>query len=259
MFPRQRPRAAIVDLDGTIVNSVDAHARAWVAAFREAGYDVSIDQVRSLLGMSGEQMLTYLLGVPADAEVARRIQSARADIFRSRFLGKVAPFVGARALLERMRRQEIRITVATTNEAREARSILEAGRVADLIDEVVTPEDVRRCGPEWDLVHTAIRYSGAQRDATVLLGDTPFDVEAGRRAGTPVIAFRCGGWGDAALVGATAIYDDPRDLLTHYNASPLYPAALELRPQPASPSASPPQPAPQPARHDAAMRIARAM
>lgn len=230
MLRRQRPRAAIVDLDGTIVNSVDAHARAWVAAFREAGYDISIDQVRSLLGMAGDQMLSYLLGVPADGDLARRILESRAEIFRQRFLGKVTPFVGARALLERMKRQEMRITVATTNSDEEAAALLDVGRIADLVDEVVTPQDVQRYGPECDLVETAIRYSGAPRDGVVLLGDTPFDVEAGRRAGATVIAFRSGGWGDAALVGATAIYDDPRDLLTHYHRSPLALPALELPP-----------------------------
>lgn len=230
MVRKQRPRAAIVDLDGTIVNSVDAHARAWVAAFRESGYDVSIDQVRSLLGMPGDQMLVYLLGVPAGSDVARRILDTRADIFRSRFLAKVTPFVGARALLERMKRQEMRVTVATANNEREAAALLAAGRVADLIDEVVTPEDVQRYGPDGDLVQTAIRYAGSPRDGVILLGDTPFDVEAGRRAGATVVAFRCGGWGDAALVGASAIYDDPRDLLTNYNRSPLAAPALELRP-----------------------------
>lgn len=231
MVRKQRPRAAIVDLDGTIVNSVDAHARAWVAAFRESGYDVSIDQVRSLLGMPGDQMLAYLLGVPATSDVARRILSTRAEIFRNRFLAKVTPFVGARTLLERMKRQELRITVVTDNDEREAAALLAAGRVADLIDEVVTPEDVQRYGPEGgDLVETAMRYAGSPRDGVILLGDTPFDVEAGRRAGATVVAFRCGGWGDAALVGASAIYDDPRDLLANYNRSPLAAPPLELRP-----------------------------
>lgn len=223
MFRQQRPRAAIVDLDGTLVNSVDAHARAWVAAFREAGFDVSIDQVRSLLGMPPDQLLAHLIGLPRNSDDAKSILRSRAEIFRTRFLGKIAPFLGARALLEKLKRQDTRITVAASNSESEASGLLVVAGVADLVDEVVTADDARRFTPEADLIQVAIRYAGSPRDATIVLGDTPFDVESGRRAGASVIAFRCGGWGDAALVGATAIYDDPRDLLNHFGSSPFCP------------------------------------
>lgn len=223
MFRKPRPRAAIVDLDGTLVNSVDAHARAWVAAFREAGFDVSIDQVRSLLGMPPDQLLVHLLGLPRSSEDAKAILRSRAEIFRTRFLGKITPFVGARALLEKLKRQDTRVTIAASNSESEASGLLVVAGVADLVDEVVTADDARRFAPDSDLIQVAIRYAGSPRDTTIVLGDTPFDVESGRRAGASVIAFRCGGWGDAALVGATAIYDDPRDLLNHFSSSPFCP------------------------------------
>ena len=235
MFRKQRPRAAIVDLDGTLVNSVDAHARAWVAAFREGGYDVSIDQVRSLLGMPPDQLLAHLVGLPRHSEESKAILRTRAEIFQQRYLGKITPFLGARALLEKIRRQDCRITVAASNSEAEAASLLVVAGVADLVDEVVTADDAQRFTPDADLVQVAIRYAGSPRDATVVIGDTPFDVESGRRAGASVIAFRCGGWGDAALVGASAIYDDPRDLLNHFTTSPFCPpATVEYRPRPVS-------------------------
>lgn len=111
--------------------------------------------------------------------------------------------------------------VATSAQRNELQPILDSAGIADCIDAAATSDDARRSKPNEDIVIAALKKAGVARDRAVMLGDTPYDVEAAHRAGVAAIAVRCSGWNDRALAGAAAIYDDPADLLAHFNVSLL--------------------------------------
>jgi len=111
--------------------------------------------------------------------------------------------------------------VATSAKDEELNGLLKAAEVEDLINEKATASDAKRSKPDPDIVEAAIQESGVSSSNAVMIGDTPYDIEAAIRAGVRIIAFRSGGWDDESLKGAAQIYDGPADLLTQYDASLL--------------------------------------
>jgi HAD superfamily hydrolase (TIGR01509 family) len=212
--------AVILDMDGTLLDSNDAHVRAWVEALREHGREVSEEQIRPWVGMGGDNLLPAAVGISRASAEGRRIAETRGEIFRS-CLPRLKPFPGVRPLLERMRRDGLKLVVATSSPADEVGKAVEIVGAGDLLDDVTSAGDTARSKPDPDVVHAALRLVGVSAGDAIMLGDTPYDVQAAGQAGVPVIAFRCGGFRDQDLQGAIAIYDGPADLLAHYDESPL--------------------------------------
>jgi phosphoglycolate phosphatase-like HAD superfamily hydrolase len=216
-----RPRApggalhtVLLDVDGTLIDSNDAHARAWVDALRAHGYVVPFEQVRPLIGMGGDKLLPELTGLDPDSGDAARIGATRSELFLGRELPTLRPTRGARALLEHLLARRLELVVATSAKSNEVSALLEQAGVADLIELASSADDAARSKPNPDIVRAALRMSGSHAAHSVLLGDTPYDIDAATRSRVPTIALRCGGWwSDDALKGAVGIYDDPGQLL----------------------------------------------
>ena len=225
----QTPRApgsalhtVLLDIDGTLIDSNDAHARAWVDSLRAHGYVVPFEQVRPLIGMGGDKVLPMLTGLDPESAEADRMAATRSELFLERELPTLRPTRGARALLEHMLGAGLELTVATSAKDDEVRALLEQAGVSDLIQLASSADDAERSKPDPDIVQAALRLSRSQAAHSAMLGDTPYDVEAAARARVPAIALRCGGWwDDAAFAQAAAIYDDPADLLAQFDESPL--------------------------------------
>lgn len=200
-------RAVLLDVDGTLVDSNDAHARAWVDAFAEAGFAVPFERVRPLIGMGGDQIVPLLTGRSDE-----RISDRRSAIFRERYLSTVKPFPGSRALVERIRARGLRVVVATSANEEDARPLLDVAGIPDLVDAKTTSDDAERSKPHADVICAALERAGVGADEAVLIGDTRYDVEAASRAGVRTIAVRCGGSSDEELRGSIAIYDGPAEL-----------------------------------------------
>jgi HAD superfamily hydrolase (TIGR01509 family) len=215
----------IFDVDGTLVDSNDAHARAWVEAFAEAGHPVPFERVRRLIGMGGDQLLPEAAGLSAEAEPGRSIAKRRGEIFEQKFLPQLRPLPGARELVARLRHDGYRLGVASSAQPAELEPLLRLAGVEDLLRERTSAGDVEESKPEPDIVLAALRKLRLGPSAAVMIGDTPYDVEAARRAGVALIAFRSGGWSDPDLRGALAVYDGPADLLARIESSPLRRAA----------------------------------
>ncbi|MFL5619412.1 MAG: HAD family hydrolase [Gemmatimonadaceae bacterium] len=220
--PGSALRTVLLDLDGTLIDSNDGHARTWVDSLRAHGYVVPFEQVRPLIGMGGDKLLPALTGLDPESGEAERISATRSELFLDRELPTLRPTRGARALLEHMLGGGLELVVATSAKEDEVRALLEQTGVADLIQLASSADEAERSKPDPDIVQAALRLSGSQAAHSAMLGDTPYDVEAAARSRVPAIALRCGGWwDDSALSGATAIYDDPADLLAHFEESPL--------------------------------------
>lgn len=212
-------KGVIFDVDGTLVDSNDAHAKSWVETFAEAGYDVPFHVVRPLIGMGGDKLLPQTIGVGNESDEGKKLTKRRSEIFREKYLPRLQPLKGSRDLVKRVRSDGLKAIVATSAKDEELRGLLKAAQVEDLMEEKATASDAKRSKPDPDIIHAAIEESGVGHSELVMIGDTPYDIEAATRAQLTAIAFRSGGWTDQALKGAAEIYDGPADLLAHYESS----------------------------------------
>lgn len=214
-------RGVILDVDGTLIDSNDAHAHAWVDAFTEAGIQVDYEQVRRLIGKGGDKLMPEVSGIEKDSEQGKHIADRRREIFSARYLSTLKPFPGTRDLLVRMRDAGLKLVVASSAEGEELEQLLKVAQVEDLIEEQASSSDADESKPDPDIVQAAIKDSGFRPDELLMLGDTPYDIEAATRAGVRTVALRAGGWQDQELAGAIAVYQDPADLLTRFDESPF--------------------------------------
>jgi HAD superfamily hydrolase (TIGR01509 family) len=213
-------RGVLLDIDGTLVQSNDAHAHAWVRALDEHGYRIAFETVRPLIGMGGDKLLPAVCGVDAESKEGKRISESRATIFLRDYLPHLRPTAGANQLLQLLKARDFQLAVASSAKKNELDPLLKICDADEVIEGATSSDDADRSKPDPDIVHAALGHLGLPADQVALLGDTPYDVEAGRKAGIRVIALRCGGWTDADLK-ADAVFDDPADLAEHLDQSPL--------------------------------------
>jgi HAD superfamily hydrolase (TIGR01509 family) len=201
-------RAVLLDIDGTLLDSNDAHALAWQRALAEQGYTVDFLRIRKLIGMGSDKVVPLLTGLAAEDPRAERLQERRGEIFRCELLPRLRPFPKARELLEGLGRRKVLRGAATSASKDDLKALLERAGVSDLMDTTVSSDDVDRSKPDPDIVATALEKTHRRPHEAVLVGDTPYDVAAARRAGVRAIAVRSGRWSDGDLRDAMVIFDD---------------------------------------------------
>jgi phosphoglycolate phosphatase-like HAD superfamily hydrolase len=215
-------RCAVFDIDGTLLDGNEARTLAWLEALRDAGYvGVRPQTLRRLIGLGPEQVLALAVGVRHDSRIGREILARRSLLFRRHYLPAIQPFFHVRELVERVAGDGILVAVLAPEPADEVDDLLQVAGIGDLVQVRVTGADALRPIPNPDGLRLAAERAGATRQATLLVGDTPYDVEAGWNAGVGVVALRSGGWGELDLGGALAIYGGAAHLLAEYDASPL--------------------------------------
>jgi HAD superfamily hydrolase (TIGR01549 family) len=209
----------ILDVDGTLVDSNDAHARAWVQAFAERGITAAYARVRRAIGMGGDKLMPIVSGIEEESPEGKAIADSRARIFQEEFLPTLRPFPRTRDLVERLKGDGYTLAIASSAKDDELHPLLELARVADLIPHRASSDAADNSKPDPDIVTAALKRTGCGAGAAIMIGDTPYDVEAATRAGIATVAFACGGWGREDLRGAVEIYQDAADLLARYDES----------------------------------------
>lgn len=216
------PGGVIFDVDGTLVDSNDAHAAAWLDALKEFGFsDVRYETIRRMIGMGGDKILPDLTGLAEHDERGAKLLERRKQIFLSQYMPQLKAFPMARELVERVKLEGMLAVVASSANKKELTPLLRIARVNELMDSTTSSDDAEESKPAPDIVQAAVAKSGLDAAQLIMVGDTPYDVKAAKGAGVPIIAVRCGGWDDRALAGAVAIYDDPQDLLRKFDTSHL--------------------------------------
>ncbi len=218
MLPIQ---GVILDVDGTLVDSNDAHAHAWLEALGENGLNVPFEKVRRLIGKGGDKLLAEVSGIKEDSAEGKKISKRRQEIFKKSYLPSLQPTPGAKDLLQHMRKAGLKLVVASSAKKDELTPLLRVCGAEKLIEDQTSSDDAENSKPDPDIVHAALKQIGLAPKKVLMLGDTPYDVEAAEKAGIRTVAVRCGGWDDKGLAGAAAVYADPADLLAHYQSSPF--------------------------------------
>jgi HAD superfamily hydrolase (TIGR01549 family) len=214
-------RGVLLDVDGTFIDSNDAHTHAWIEAMGMEGYQVAFEKVRPLIGMGADKVLPAVLGIAKETAEGKRISQHRKDIFKQRYLPHLKAFPKTLDLLERM--QGLKLIIATTAEPDELQGLLAliGPNASTLFADAVTAHEAKKSKPDGDVVQAALERSGYRPDELVMIGDTAYDIEAAAKVGIQTIAFHSGGWSDKDLAQAIARYDGPADLLARYETSVL--------------------------------------
>jgi HAD superfamily hydrolase (TIGR01509 family) len=205
---------AVLDVDGTLVDSNYQHALAWYRAFRSLEETFPVWRIHRRIGMGGDRLVAALGGDDLEARIG---DEARARWVREAdpLMAEVAPLPGARELIEALKNRGHRVVLASSGKPHHVERALDLLDVRDLVDGWTTSADVESTKPAPDLLFVALEKIGEPRDApSVVVGDSVYDVEAAKTAGMPAIVVRSGGFGDDELraAGAAAIYDTPADL-----------------------------------------------
>jgi beta-phosphoglucomutase-like phosphatase (HAD superfamily) len=219
-------RAVIFDVDGTLIDSVDLHAEAWVEALRHFGIAVPFRAMRHEIGKGGDQLLPVFVPAERLAREESTISGFRSDLFKRDYLPRVRPFAGVPTLFEALRGAGQTVALASSGKADEVARYAEIAGIATLVDVTVTADDAERSKPEPDIFAAALaKLAPLRAEECVVVGDTPWDGIAAGRAGIPFVGVLSGGFPEAELraAGAVAIFRDPEDMLAGYAASPLAP------------------------------------
>lgn len=214
-------KAVFFDIDGTLIDSNDAHTRAWVHTLQEHGRSVTYEQIRRLIGKGSDKVFAEVLGIESDSALAQEITKDRTQLLLRSFIPNLNPTPGARLLVQRMRSEGLRLVIASSS-GKELPALLAQADLQDLLDTAVSSDEAKESKPDGDIIEVALQKAGVQPREAIMIGDTPYDIAAAKAAGVKCIALRCGGyWDDAAFSDAAAIFDDPETLLRHWADSPL--------------------------------------
>ena len=214
-------KAVLFDVDGTLVDSNDAHATAWVKAFNEHGVKVDPIEVRRSIGMGGDKLMPRVSRIEEASDLGEKIAARRGEIFKQELLPGLRRFPDADRLVAEISRRGLTSVAASSAKEDELKELLGIAGAASLMDASTSSDDADQSKPAPDIVHAALQRAQVDPTQAVMIGDTPYDIAAARQAGVRVIAFRSGGWLDPDLTGAIEIYDGPWDLLARLDQSVL--------------------------------------
>ncbi|HVX54338.1 HAD family hydrolase [Nocardioides sp.] len=209
-----RAQVALLDIDGTLLDSTYHHALAWARAFAEVGHPVPVWRLHRRIGMGGDRIVTEILGAELAEEVGEEV-SSRWEAAYDEVIGATRLLPGARELLDGLRAAGLEVVLASSSIPKHAEHALRLLVADDRADAWTTAEDAAESKPHPELLEAALDRT--RGDRAVMIGDATWDAIAAARVGVPTIGLRCGGFGEAELraAGAVAVYDDPADLLAH--------------------------------------------
>jgi HAD superfamily hydrolase (TIGR01549 family) len=216
----QVPPAAILDIDGTLVDTNYQHALAWYRAFRQSGIVLPLWRIHRHIGMGGDQLVEALAGADVDEEKGEDIRAAEGPLYLAQ-IEEVEPLEGARELIRDLKQRGHRVVLASSAKADEVDHYLDLLEARDVADDWTTSEDVETTKPEPDLVVAAIEKAGG--DGAVMVGDSTWDCEAARRADIPSVGVLTGGFSEQELrdAGAGQVFDSIEALRRALEETPL--------------------------------------
>jgi phosphoglycolate phosphatase-like HAD superfamily hydrolase len=217
------PKAAIFDLDGTLLDSVDLHALAWHEAMMKFGHDVSFEQARSQIGKGGDKLIPEFLSEDAQRDHGMELEEWRGKRFKTEYLSLVRPFSAVPDLLRRVRDAGLRIAIGSSAKKDELDKYLDIARIVDMVDVKTSSEDAEESKPAPDIFEVVLERLGLEGRDAVAIGDSPYDAEAAGKAKISTTGVLCGGFTEASLraAGCVEVYPGPAALFARFQHSLL--------------------------------------
>ena len=222
---------AIFDIDGTLLDSVDLHARAWQDAFAYFGHRFEFGDIRAQIGKGGDQLLPVFLSPSQVADIGDKLQEYRGSLFKERYLQQVKPFPDVPPLIGRLKAAGIKVSLASSAKGDEIDAYVRIAGIEGMVDAATSSDDAERSKPHPDIFAATLKRLGdPPADSVIALGDTPYDAQAAGKFGVRTIGMLCGGFAEADLrkAGCIAIYRDPADLLQNFDTSPFIKQPAQL-------------------------------
>jgi HAD superfamily hydrolase (TIGR01509 family) len=216
-------KAVIFDVDGTLIDSVDLHARAWQDIFFRYGVKTDFQKVRDQIGKGGDKLMKVFLSKDQIELQGKEIEAERAKLFKGEYLPQVKPFPALRGLFERLRENGVKIAIASSAKGDELRAYTKITGIGPFLAEHTSADDVSNSKPDPDIFLSAQKKLGIDPRNIIAIGDTQYDAESAGKAGMATIGLLCGGSDAEKLraAGCIALYRDPADLLARYDTSPI--------------------------------------
>jgi HAD superfamily hydrolase (TIGR01549 family) len=212
--------AAILDIDGTLVDTNYHHAISWYRAFRDHGITPPVWRIHRHIGMGGDQLVAAVGGDQVEERLGDQVRAAEKDHYM-RLIGEVAAFDGARELLADLKDRGHQVVLASSAKPDEVDAYLDLLDARELTDDWTSAEDVGTTKPAPDVVQVAIRKAGIEQ--AVMVGDSVWDCQAAERAGIPAIAILTGGFSEQELrgAGAVAVFESLGELRRRLDQTPF--------------------------------------
>jgi HAD superfamily hydrolase (TIGR01509 family) len=206
----------IFDIDGTLIDSNEQHALAWFHSFRIFDKQISLKQIRSQMGKGGDQLLPEFLTRKEVEQIGEKISELHLAIFKARYLAQIKAFAGVAKLFREIRKRGGTIALASSSKQEEVETFVKIAKIENLADQVTSSDDAQSSKPQPDILHAAMRkLRNPNKNKTIMIGDSPFDALAARKAGIKMIGLECGGFSGTVLRrnGCAAVYENPMHLL----------------------------------------------
>jgi HAD superfamily hydrolase (TIGR01509 family) len=213
---------AILDIDGTLVDTNYHHALAWYRAFRDHGIVLALWRIHRHIGMGSDQLIEALTDARTEAQQGDQIRASETDIYM-KLIDEVATMDGARELIEKLKDRGHSVVLASSAKRDEVDHYLDLLDARELADDWTTSADVESTKPAPDLVRVALERARGSSDDAVMVGDTPWDIHAARHAGVGTLAVRTGGFGVDELreAGAVDVFESVSELGARLDETPL--------------------------------------
>jgi HAD superfamily hydrolase (TIGR01549 family) len=212
--------AALLDVDGTLIDTNYHHTLAWFRAFKQHGLVLPVWRIHRAIGMGGDELVPALVGKEADAEKGDDIRDTRDSLYQE-LIGEIEPLHGSHELISDLKERGVRVVLASSSPQDELDPYLELLDARELADAWTTKDDVEATKPAPDLIHAALAKAGTEN--AVMVGDTRWDIEAAAKAGVETVCVLTGGWSAQELrdAGAIAVFESVDELRERLDETPF--------------------------------------
>lgn len=218
------PECIIFDVDGTLLDTNDGHARSWEEVLERHGYSISFDEIRKQMGKGGDQLLPVFLPKDVVERDEEKLGKERSRLFSEKYWPSAKPFPMVPELFAKLKAAGHRLALASSGNKDEVEKYKHRAGIAEYLETQTSSDDAEKSKPHPDIFQAALKGLGNPDPSTVIVvGDTPYDAEAAGKAGLRTVGVLCGGFsaGELMQAGCVAVYADPADLLANYATSPL--------------------------------------